>query len=97
MAYYPGPGGARSALNVAAATAVKAAQGTVFRVSVIASPSAAGGVFDVATTGGAAAANQVAVIPAAAAVGTVITLDWPCSAGIVVNPGTGGVVAVSYT
>ncbi|NBI44976.1 hypothetical protein EON00_04885 [Burkholderia sp. ISTR5] len=55
------------------------------------------GAYDAATTGAAATAN--AIVQYASdypAVGSVITLEWPCNTGIVVNPGTGGAVSVSY-
>ena len=55
--------------------------------------SAAGTANDCATTGAAAAANQLATIPAAVGI---ISVDWPCLAGIVVVPGSGQTLAVSF-
>lgn len=81
-------------LNIAAATVVKSGPGRVARVSVITAGSAAGTVNDCATTGAAATANQIATIPNA--VGH-YTIDFPFNAGLVVVPGTGQVLAVSFT
>ncbi len=94
MAYTYGPGGARTALNITAPTVVKALPGLVFTLTVITSPSVAGGIYDSASTSGLSASNEVAVIGTTS---TIISLGgWPCANGITINPGTGGVVAVSY-
>ncbi|WP_244116436.1 hypothetical protein [Burkholderia gladioli] len=94
----PRPGGALSALDVSAATAIKTSPGTLVRITVLAV--ATGGTFgayDAATTGAAATANAIVQYASGyPAVGSVITLEWPCNTGIVVNPGTGGAVSVSY-
>jgi hypothetical protein len=95
----PRPGGSASHLNITAPTVVKATAGTVYRVVVLTVATAGTfGVYDTATAGGAAAATAIfqetANWPAA---GTVLYLEFPCNAGIVVNPGTGGVVAVSFS
>lgn len=90
----PRLGGNSAHLNVTAPTVIKASPGTVFHVNVITAPSAAGGVYDIDTTGAAATANQIAVVPTA--VGT-LDLTFPCFTGIVVDPGTAGVVSVSYS
>ena len=94
----PRYGGTSSALDVSALTAVKASPGTLYRVTVLTAATAGTfGVYDAATTGAAAATNAVLSYAAAyPAVGTVFTLEWPCANGIVVNPGTGGSVSVSY-
>lgn len=85
--------GTQSLLNITAAAIIKGAPGRVVRISVVVAGTAAGSVNDVATTAGAAAANQIAAIPNAVGV---IQLDWPCTAGIVVTPGTGQTIAVSF-
>jgi len=84
--------GLSSSLNISAATVIKATPGRLVRISVIVAGSV-GTANDCTTTGGAAAANEIAVIPAA--VGPVL-LDWPCLAGIVVVPGAGQTIAVSF-
>ncbi len=86
-------GGLFTHLNITAATVVKASPGRVCRVSVVVAGSTAGTVNDVLTTGGAAATNQVATIPDV--VGN-YSIEMPCLTGIVVVPGTGQTVAVSY-
>jgi hypothetical protein len=91
-------GGQSSKLNITAATAIKAVPGRLVKITVL--TVATGGTFgayDVATTGAAATANAIVQYGAAwPAAGSVISLDWPCANGIVVNPGTGGAVSVSY-
>lgn len=90
----PRPGGTSNKLNVTAPTVIKATPGTVYRISVITAPSAAGGVHDIDTTAGAAAGNLIAPIGTGAS--GIIDLTFPCATGIVVDPGTAGVVSVSY-
>jgi len=88
----PRAGGNASALNVTAATVVKAAPGTVFTVTVN-TAGAAGSIHDCLTTGAAAASNLVFNIPAVAGV---YSLTFPCFVGIVVSPGAAQVVSVAY-
>lgn len=100
MAQYPivpRPGGNASALNVSTKTVVKATPGTVYRVVV--NTAATGGVlavYDAATTTTAAADTIYSVGASWPAPGTVIYLEFPCAVGIVVDPGTGGNVSISY-
>ena len=91
----PRPGGNASKLNVTAATVIKATPGTVYNVNVIVAGSTAGTVNDCATTGAAAAANQIATIPNA--VGNYEVGPFPTFTGIVVVPGTGQTVAISFS
>jgi len=91
--YFPRPGGNANLLNITAAAVVKATPGTIYNVSVTTAGSAPGAVHDVATVGAAAAANLVASIPNT--VGN-YSLIFPCATGIVVTPGTGQVLSVSY-
>ena len=88
------PGGNRAWLDITAAQVIKAAPGICVSVAVVVAGTTAGTVNDVATTGGAAAANQFGTIPAT--VGT-YTFNWPCGTGIVVVPGTSQTLAVSYS
>jgi hypothetical protein len=85
-------------LNITSATVVKATAGAVVTATVVVAGSTPGTINDVATTGGAAAANQIASLPNT--VGTISlsnsTAPWPCSTGIVVVPGTGQTVAIEY-
>ena len=82
-----------SALNLTAATVVKASSGYVSRIVVLVAGSAVGSVNDAATTGAAATANQIFAIPNT--VGA-YQISFPVSNGIVVTPGTGQTVAVTY-
>jgi hypothetical protein len=90
--------GSLNAKNITAATVVKATPGRICKVIVNTVPtSSAVSVSDVATTGGAAASNLViSVATAQLTAGQVINLDFPCTTGIVVNPGASGVVSVSF-
>lgn len=97
MAFGPSPGGAHSALNITTTTVIKAAPGTLYKVVVITAPSGAGGIYDSASTSGLGATNLINSIGTGLAASYVFDLDWPCANGITINPGTGGVVSVSYT
>lgn len=90
--------GSSNKLNVTAINLVKGSAGRVCKVTVVAAATAGNfAVYDVATTGAAATANAIIKYTASwPSVGTVINLDFPCLAGIVVDPGTGGQVAVSF-
>lgn len=90
----PRMGGSQSTLNITAATVVKAAPGTIWRVNVVVAGTAAGAVYDAATTAGDTAANQIASIPDT--VGP-IDLTFPCATGILVVPGTSQTLAVSFS
>ena len=93
--YRMGPAGSRSALNITTTTVIQASgNGWVFGIEVITAPTAAGGVYDASTTAAAATSNQMAQI---ATTDVHINLGGkPFFNGLVVNPGTGGVVAVYY-
>lgn len=91
--------GSANKYNITAAGAVvKATPGRICKITV--QTASTGGTFsvnDCATVGAAAIGNQILGFGAAwPAVGTVINLDWPCTTGIVVIPGTAGVVSVSF-
>ena len=90
--------GTSSMLDLTTATVVKATPGRVAKVTVLAVATAGTfGVYDTTTTGAAATSNAIVQYTASwPAVGTIITLNWPCANGIVVNPGTSGAVSVSY-
>ena len=94
-----GPVGTKSALNISAATVLddttvsSYAARRVSHVHVLTAGSTAGSVNDCLTVAAAAAANQVFVIPNT--VGAYL-VDFPMLQGIVIVPGTGQVVSVSY-
>ena len=83
----------KTVLNISAAAVVKAAPGLIGRVNVITAGSAAGTVNDCLTTGAAATANAVATIPNT--VGS-YPIEMYTSTGIVVVPGSGQVLTISY-
>jgi len=85
--------GQKTFFNITAATLVKAGAGRVAKVSVVVAGSGAGSINDAATIGTAAAANEIAVIPATVGI---INIDFPVSNGIVLTPGTGQTLAISY-
>lgn len=92
--------GKSSALNLTAATVVSTVpkdfalgQGRLARVQVLVAGTTGGAAYDGTSTSGNTAANQIAAWPNT--VGT-YTIDMPFLAGLVVVPGTGQTVAVSY-
>lgn len=97
MGYGPKSGGSNSVLNVTTTTVIKAAPGTLAKVVIVTAPSAAGGIYDSATTTGLGASNLIDSIGTGLAASYVFDLDWPCKVGITINPGTGGVMSVSFT
>ncbi|MDE2354165.1 MAG: hypothetical protein KGL17_03990 [Betaproteobacteria bacterium] len=92
--------GHASALNLSAAAVVSVVppdfsrgQARLVRINVVVAGSAAGGAYDANTTAGNIAANLIASIPNV--VGSYL-IDFPIMAGILIVPGTGQTVAVSY-
>jgi len=88
----PAVGGV-SALNITAATLLKAGSGRVSAVVVNATSTFA--VYDSATTAGAGASNLIYQSAASAAEGTTVTLHFPYKSGLVVTPSS-GTVSVFY-
>ena len=91
-------GGRNTALNVTAKTVIKTGPGRAAKIMVITAPSA--GVvaaYDAATTAAGVTATALYSVPFGSAVAGPIDLDAAFVNGLVVDPGTGGVVAVSYT
>lgn len=82
----------QSSLNITSATVVKTVPGMLVAFSVVVA-GAAGTINDTTTTGGAAASNVMASTPAVAG-----TYYYPMQFknGLVVVPGAGQTVAVSY-
>ena len=91
--FVPGPGGAKVAFNISAATQITTGRGTVWRVFVNTAPTAAGGVYDMASGGTPSAANLICAIPTTAGPVEIIA---PIYSGLYVSPGTGGVVSVTH-
>ena len=102
MGSFSGPleGGTKAVYNIPTKTVIKASPGVIYRVLVVTAPSTAGGIYDSATSGGTSAANRIDTISTGGQAGTPaynFTLNWPCANGITIDPGTGGVVSVSYS
>lgn len=91
--------GTKNALNITAATVVKATPGRVAVCNVSGTVTGnAFAIYDAATTGSTASSNLVYQSITAPAIGTQITLDFPCLTGIVVVPSNSALaVAISYT
>ena len=94
------PGGISIVSGITSSTVVKASAGRVALVSVVSSlnssPSCA--VHDCATIGAVSASNQIWRGPSGfGASGIIASLQLPCANGIVVIPGAGQSLTVSYT
>jgi hypothetical protein len=88
--------GSANKLNQTGTFLVKGSPGRICKIIAVSGTAAALTVNDVATTGGVGTANIVATLTSAQmAAGSVINLDFPCLAGIVVQAGT-NVIAVSF-
>lgn len=89
--------GTLNKLNISTNTLVKGSQGRIGTVNVTTAGSTTGAVYDSASvasiTTATAASKLVAVIPQA--IGS-YSFNFPCLTGVVVEPGTGQVVSVSY-
>jgi len=93
-------GGNSSALNLTAAQVIKAGPGRLCKITVLGVVGTGGNLTfnDCATTGAATTANQIYFGAGALAVGTVVTLDWPCLNGIVCSAvPTGGTVQINVS
>lgn len=84
---------AKTMLNITAATVVKAAPGLIGRVFVNTAGSTVGSLSDAATTGAIAAANLISALPNT--VGP-LTIEAYTANGIVITPGTGQVLSITY-
>lgn len=91
LANAPGGVAIQVARNITAATVVKASPGSVLQLAVLSTGSTAGAIYD--STGTASQTSQVAAIPQA--LGTT-DISFPCFTSILVVPGNGQVVAVTY-
>lgn len=86
--------GDQSVLNITGATVVKVGPGRLCRIAVV-TAGAAGAAYDCPVAGDAAAGNKIATIPAT--LGLVLDLDWPLVTGLTIVPGSGQVLAVSFS
>ena len=86
--------GQRSVQGLTSATQIKIGAGRLCTINVLVAGSANGSTYDSSSTGAAAAANQLTTIPQT--VGP-ITPNMPFTNGLVVTPGTGQTISVSYS
>jgi hypothetical protein len=84
--------GSRNAPNLSAATLVKIGAGRMATISILTAGSGNGHIYD--TNAAASTANPIFTIPNTIGV---IFVNMPVSFGIVVAPGTGQVVTISYS
>lgn len=84
--------GAKLYSDITQATVVMSGQGRIARVSVVVAGSAAGAIYDASATG--TTANRLWTIPNTVGV---TEINLPVNNGIVVAPGTGQTVAISYS
>lgn len=78
--------------DITAATLVQTGQGRVARVSVVSTGGASGAIYD--ANSATATTDQIWVIPSTAGV---TEINLPVNNGIVVAPGVGQTVAISYS
>lgn len=84
-------------LNLTAPTVIKARPGVVGTLIVQTAVTGTIAIYDVTTTGAAAASNSVYQSVANPAAGTIIVLNFPCRAGIVFAGSiSAGIVALSF-
>ena len=94
--------GVSIAKNITATTLVKSGSGRVVRIVVLATNgSSTGSIYDAISTATAASTNQIwtiaAAVTASGANAGPIELNLPFKDGLVITPGTGMTVVVSYS
>lgn len=91
--YYINQNGTNSAKEITTTTLVQSGTGQVVRVAVIATSSTTGAVYDSNSTT-ALTGKKVYTIPATVGIYEVF---MPCMNGIVVDPGAGQTISISYS
>jgi hypothetical protein len=86
--------GTKTALGITANTLVSKAQGRLVNVIVLVAGSASGGVYDASTITLANSSNKIFSIPETVGV---YVINVPIVNGIVVEPGSGQTVSISYS
>lgn len=84
--------GSRLYSDITAATVVLSGQGRIARVSVVVAGSATGSIYD--ANDATATSNKLWTIPTTAGI---TEINLPVNNGIVVAPGTGQTIAISYS
>lgn len=87
----------QSKLGISAGTLVKSSPGIVATVTVLTHSEVAGAVYDSLDDDEGSDAKKIFTVPDGATVGSVFQLNFPFSEGLVVTPGTDGVLSVSFT
>lgn len=85
--------GRKNALEISAATVIHTGEAWVARLSVIVA-GAAGAVYDANTVASATTGKRLCIIPATVGIHEIF---MPVTRGIVVTPGAGQIVTISYT
>lgn len=86
--------GDKAVLNITAPTVLKVGPGRVGLVSMLAWGTAAGAIYDGAATSGNTTANQIGVLATNAFATT--EYNFPFTNGLVIVPGTGQAISVSF-
>jgi len=86
--------GALNSSEISASTFFSTTYGWVGKISVIVAGSTTGTIYDTTSVSSAAVGNRLAIIPNTVGI---YSINMPVSNGIVVTPGTGQIVAMSYS
>ncbi len=86
--------GKQAALEVTASTLIKSGSGWVARISVIVAGSAAGAIYDAATTTAATNGTRLAIVSNTLGI---VDIKLPFANGLVFTPGTRMTATVSYS
>ena len=89
--FQPNSGGNFSALNISAATVVSANPALLVTI-IVTTAGAPGAIYDSNSLSGNTAANLICNIPPG-----ITSLSWPCFNGILIEPGAGQVVSLTYS
>lgn len=86
--------GAVNSLEISASTYFQTSYGWVGKISVIVAGTTTGTVYDTTSVASAGVGNRLAIIPNTVGI---YTINMPVNNGIVVTPGSGQIVAMSYS
>jgi hypothetical protein len=89
--------GTTNSLEISTETYLNTTFGWVGSISVIAAGSTNGVIYDANSITSAITGTRLLIIPSSTAVGTIIQVNMPVNKGIVVAPGSGMILAVSYS
>jgi hypothetical protein len=89
--------GAVSSGTISATTYIPTTYGWIGKISIITAGSTNGTIYDASSTASASSSNALVTIPSTATAGTIVTVNMPVTNGLVITPGTGMVLVVSYS